>query len=79
VTHPDYLEALRERYGPDAGTREPDPATEWAETYSPCGPGCVCADDYDPDAEFAPDADDEPGGEWYGTRPVEVVEIPGVS
>jgi hypothetical protein len=40
----DYLEVLRERYGPDAGTREPDPAPEWAETYSPCGPGCACAD-----------------------------------
>lgn len=49
----DYLEVLRERFGDDAGTREPDPADEWAETYSPCHPGCAC----DALADIEPDDD----------------------
>jgi hypothetical protein len=34
--------------------------------------------DHDPDANDEPD-DAGDAGEWYGTRPVQVVEIPGVS
>ena len=68
-----------------SSTDHPDPLDDWdhwaGEPHdlppmpAACGAYCLC-DGGDP-CEATPAADD--AGEWYGTRPVETVEIPGVS